>query len=237
MNRLMRADLKRIAGKRGLYVVVSLIFIYLFFNGTKDTSGEQIEFYKSTFSNFGLLFISIPIFLSVYTDEIKSGIMISVIGMGMERKKIVWTKLKDAFVLYCAAYLVLYYDARLINYLAELPVSPKQNAYFLLFCFFCVIKGVGVMALASLVLFLTMSSVGGMLVLFFAGAFGGAVLRAVQSSTGFPVYDFSFLGLLDSSFVDFQNGGFGLGLIPALIYLAAVIAVNIITFDRREMDL
>ena len=237
MNRLMRADLKRILAKPTMYVVVLLLAAFVLFKGASSTSAGQMELYKTLFGNIGLIFLSIPIFLSVYSDEIKSGIMISMIGMGMERRKIVLSKLKDALVLYCGTYLILYAAALTKNITSGLPISPKQNAFLLLFCVFCIIRGVGIMALSSLVLFLTMSAAGGMLVLVLAGAVGSGLLKAIQDKLKLPVYDMSFLGLLDSSFADFQAGSFGFTIIPALVYLAIVIAINVLIFDRREMDL
>ena len=237
MNRLMRADLKRIIAKPIMYVVVLVLALFIFFKDASDTVAGQMSMYKEVFGNLGLIFLSIPIFLSVYSDEIKRGIMISMIGMGMERRNIVATKLKDSCVLYMGSYLVLFVVAMIKNAASGLPVSPKQTAFLLLFCVYCAIRGLGIMALASLFLFLTMSAAGGMLVLVLAGAAGSGLLKAIQDKLKFPVYDMSYLGLLDSSYADFQAGNFGYTIIPALIYLAIVITINIIIFDRREMDL
>ena len=237
MNRLMRADLKRIIAKPSMYVVVLILALFILLKDAADTSAAQMELYKTLFGNIGLIFISIPIFLSVYSDEIKSGIMISMIGMGMERKNIVFSKLKDSFFLYCGTYFILYASAVTKDTLANLPVSPKQNAFLLLYCVYCIIRGLGIMALASLFLFLTMSAAGGMLVLVLAGAVGSGLLKAVQDKFKVPIYDMSYMGLLDSSFADFQAGNIGYTIIPALFYLAVVVAINIAIFDRREMDL
>ena len=237
MNRLMKADLKRIIAKPSMYVIVLILALFILFKGSASTAAGQMELYKSLFGNIGLIFLSIPIFLSVYSDEIKSGIMISMIGMGMARKNIVATKLKDSLVLYIGTYVLLYAAAVTQNSVSGLPVSPKHNLFLLLFCGFCIIRGIGIMALASLFLFLTMSAAGGMLVLVLAGAVGSGLLKMVQDKFKLPVYDFSFLGLLDSSFADFQAGDFGYTIIPALLYLAVVIVINIATFNRREMDL
>ena len=237
MNRLMKADLKRIIAKPSMYVIVLILVLFILFKGAASTAAGQMELYKSLFGNIGLIFLSIPIFLSVYSDEIKSGIMISMIGMGMERKNIVFSKLKDSLVLYCGTYLILYVAALIKNTVSGLPISPKQNAFLLLFCVYSVIRGLGIMALASLVLFLTMSAAGGMLVLVLAGAVGSGLLKAVQDRFKVPIYDMSYMGLLDSSFADFQAGNIGYTIIPALFYLAVVVVINIVIFDRREMDL
>ena len=237
MNRLMKADLKRILAKPGVYVVVALMVIFVLLRRPEDTSSDQFGFYKMLFGNIGLIFASIPIFLSVYSDEIKSGIMISVIGMGMDRKKIVSSKLKDSAVLYSGTYLMLFFAAVIKNSISDLAFTPRQTVFLFVFCIFCVLRGIGIMALASLVLFLTMSSSGGMLVLILAAAAGAGLLNALQDYTNLPVYDFCYMGLLDKAFADFQNGSFGITLIPAMLYLAVVVAINIGTFSRKEMDL
>ena len=237
MNRLIKADLKRIVVKPTVYIVGLIMVILVLTRTASDTSSDQVNFYKAFFNNVGLIFISIPIFLSVYSDEIKSGIMVSIIGMGMDRKKVVLSKLEDALVLYGVTYLLLYITALIKNAMSGLPITPRQNAFLFLFCVFCVIRGIGIMALASLVLFLTFSASGGMLILIVAGAAGAGLLSYIQDNTSIPLYDISYIGLLDKAFVDFQNGSFGVTLLPALAYLAAIIALNIITFDRKEMDL
>ncbi len=237
MNRLVRADLKRIIAKPSLYVVVIIMALIVLFKRPASTAAEHMDFYKLFFNSFGLTFVLIPIYLSVYTDEIKSGIMISVIGMGMSRKSIVRSKLRDSFILLCGTYAILFLTALLKNSIMELPITPTQNAFLLLYCVFCIIRGIGIIALASLVLFLTMSSTGGMLVLIVVGVTAQGILQKLQESTKLPVYDLSYIGLLDDSFAQFQAGNVGGSLIVALFYLLIVIVVNVLTFDRKEMDL
>ena len=237
MNRLVRADLKRIIAKPGLYVVVIIMALVVLFKDTARTAADQMEFYKTFFNQIGLTFVLIPIYLSVYEDEIKSGIMVSVIGMGMSRRRIVRSKLRDSFILLCGTYGILFLAALLKNTISGLPITPRQNAFLLLFCVFCVIRGIGIVALSSLVLFLTMSSSAGMLVLIVTGVCASGILKILQEKTKFPFYDFSYIGLLDDSFAQFQAGNVGGNLIVALFYLLIVVIVNVLTFDRKEMDL
>ena len=148
-----------------------------------------MEFYRTFFNTIGLTFVLIPVYLSVYTDELNSGIMISVIGMGMPRRRVVRSKLTDAFFLLLGTYLILFIAAFIKNCTSNLAITPKQNAFLLLFCMFCVIRGIGIIALSSLVLFLTMSSASGMLVLVLAGATAAGLLKTAQDKLNFPIYD------------------------------------------------
>ena len=237
MRRLISADLKRIVAKPSMYVVVAIMALFVLLKDENDTVTQQMEFYKTFYNTVGLTFVCIPIFLSVYTDEIKSGIMISVIGMGLPRKKIVKAKLRDSFWLLMGSYVVLFLAAVLKDSIVGYAISPKQNAFLFLFCMFCVIRGIGIIALSSLMLFFTMSATGGMLILIMAGISAAGLLKALQEFLKIPVYDFSYVGLLDRSFADFQNGTIGGTLIIALLYLLVVVVINIKTFERKEMDL
>lgn len=111
MNRLVRADLKRIVAKPTLYLVVIIMVIIVMALDPSDTAAQQMEFYRTFFNTIGLTFVLIPVYLSVYTDELNSGIMISVIGMGMPRRRVVRSKLTDAFFLLLGTYLILFIAA------------------------------------------------------------------------------------------------------------------------------
>ena len=69
MNRLIKADLKRIIAKPGIYVIVTLMVLFVLIRKPADTAADQLEFYKVFFNDIGLIFISIPIFLSVYSED------------------------------------------------------------------------------------------------------------------------------------------------------------------------
>ena len=237
MRNLIKADLKRIMGKPGLYVAVVLMLLLILIPRAAASASEQMESYKSLFNVFGLTIVCIPIYLSVYTDELRSGTMITAIGMGLPRHKMVKAKLWVSTILLLGSYLVLYLAAVLKDAASGLVVTPRQNLFLLIYCLFCVIRGVGIFARSSLILFLSMSAAGGMLVLVLAGMASSPLLKGAQQETKFPFYDMSFMGLLDSAYADFQAGGFGGSLVPALIYLGIVIFINVKVFNRKELNL
>ena len=237
MRRLISADLKRILAKPGLYVVVVLMIFFVMTRSSADTAADMINFYHTFFYNIGLTFVCIPIFLSVYADEIKSGTMIVAIGYGMQRSKLVRAKLYDCAILLSGTYLVLFVTGVLKNNLMGLPVTPKQTVFLLVFCIFCVIRGVGIFALSSLVLFASLSVAGGLLTLIIAGATASMILKAIQSYTELPVYNLSYLGLLDAAYNELQAGGISTSLIMPLLYLAVVVFANIKLFNKKELEL
>lgn len=237
MRNLIKADLKRILSKKGLYASLILMILITIFPGSKRSASEQIESYKTLFNTIGLTIMCIPIFLSVYGDELRSGTMITTIGMGLHRHKLVKAKLWVCTILLLGSYIILYGTALFKLYLDDLVITEKQSLFLFIYCLYCVIRGVGIFALSSLVLFVSMSAAGGMLMLVLAGMASSPILKGFQEQLKFPVYDISYMGLLDASFASFQAGGFGGTLIVALIYLAIVIYINVKLFDRKELNL
>ena len=223
--------------KPGLYIVLLFLLLNMLLFGGGDTADDKMSFYKVLFNNVGLTMICIPIYLAVYADELKSGIMISIVGMGLARKKIVKGKLIDCFILIFLSYLLLFLAAYYNNSISDLAITSRQNLTLFIFSMLCVVRAVGVMALSSLVLFLTMSASGGMLVLIITGVAASIMLSSLQDYTSIPFFDYSFVGLLDAALVQFQNRQLMIALLPALIYLIVVVMINVRIFDRKEMNL
>ena len=57
MNRLMKADLKRIIAKPSMYVIVLILVLFILFKDAASTAAGQMELYKSMFGNIGLIFL------------------------------------------------------------------------------------------------------------------------------------------------------------------------------------
>ncbi len=238
MRKLINADLKRVLRKPTFYILIVLAWVSVAAVRNADSAIDQVEGIKSTLGTVGLLSAGIPAFLAVYTDEFRSGVMINVIGRGMSRKKIILAKLIDVGILFLIFYGTMFLIGLFKNVTAGLSVTPKQNFFLAIYCLFCAIKGIGILALASFVAFTAWSPAGGMTILILAGALSGLFLKALQSQFSIPLYDFSYEGLLDSSYAAFAAGNFGWQIIPAIgIYLCGIVALTILFFNRREIDL
>lgn len=238
MRNIVRADLGRIFRKPSFYVFVVLTLIYLATREPADTAADQIEYLKN-YLDFTMLFaISIPVFLGVYSDDFKNGSIINGIGKGLSRKKVVFAKLIDV-----AAVLTIFYSAAFVvalikNMTAGIAVTPKQNLALLLYCLFCVLRGVGFFSFASLVLFLTWNPSGGMATLLILLACARLGLGIVQNKFNIPVYDWSFDGLMEKAYARFVIGDFGWHIIPALlIYIGGAVFLTALVFKKREIDL
>ena len=238
MRKLIRADISRILRKPTFYILVVLSLIMLVVRPSGKTAALQIEGLKTYLNTFPIFGIGIPAFLAIYSDEMKSGKIIDVLGKGLSRKKILIAKLLDVLIILLMFFAAAYIIILIMNTAADIEVTPKQNLNLLMYCAFIIIKIIGFFALASLVVFASWNSAGGMIILILAGTLSSVILQAIQNKLTLPVYDMSYVGLLESSFAGFTAGNFGWQIIPALlVYLGGVIAISIAIFNRKEIEL
>lgn len=238
MINVIRADMGRIFRKRSFYVIVLLVLVFLATRKSQDTAADQIEYMKSYLGSFLLFGVSIPVFLGIYTDDFNSGSVINLIGKGMSRKKVIFAKLFDVVAVLMAFYSVAYVIVLIKNVAAGISVTPKQNLSLLVFTLFCVLRGVGFFAVASLIVFSTWSTSGGMTTLLILLASSRTILLLLQNKFTMPIYDRSFDGLLDASFARFDAGYFGWHIIPAIvIYIGGTVLLSTILFKKKEIDL
>ncbi|MCR5226370.1 MAG: ABC transporter permease subunit [Eubacterium sp.] len=238
MINVIRADIGRVFRKRSFYIIVLLVLVFLATRESQDTAPEQMEYMKSYLSSFLLFGVSIPVFLGIYTDDFNSGSVINLIGKGMSRKKVIFAKLLDVAAVLIAFYSVAYVIILIKNMAAGISVTPNQNLSLLVFTLFCVLRGIGFFAVASLVVFSTWSTSGGMTTLLVLLASSKTILRILQLKFTKPIYDRSFDGLLDSAFARFDAGHFGWNIIPAIvIYIGGTVLLSMILFKKKELDL
>ena len=108
MRNVIRADIERIIRKPSFLCIIALTLIFLATRKSADVAEEQIEYIKEYFNTLLLFAVSIPVFLSIYSDDIKSGSVISLIGNGLSRKKVILAKLIDVTAVLTAYYSVAY---------------------------------------------------------------------------------------------------------------------------------
>jgi ABC-type transport system involved in multi-copper enzyme maturation permease subunit len=238
MRNVIRADIERIIRKPSFLCIIALTLIFLATRKSADVAEEQIEYIKEYFNTLLLFAVSIPVFLSIYSDDIKSGSVISLIGNGLSRKKVILAKLIDVTAVLTAYYSVAYIVALIKNMTAGIAITPKQNLLLLVYTLFCILRGVGFFAVASLIVFVTWSPSGGMTAMLILLAASRMTLMILQQKFTVPIYDYSFDGLLDKSYAKFAVGDFGWHIIPAIvIYIGGAILLTALLFKKKEIDL
>ena len=99
MIRVIRADIRRILKKVMFYIICLIGYLIMFTIKKADTAIDHIELIKIAMVLIGSALFPIAVFIFVYGDEFKAGVIHSIIGRGMSRAKIVTAKYIDCLIL------------------------------------------------------------------------------------------------------------------------------------------
>ena len=237
MRQLIKGDICRILKKKEIYIFAVILYIILFAVKNKDDPEEQMASFKTMVSAIGLLLCIIPVYLTVYGDEIRTGSMQSVIGRGLSRTKVIISKLLDCAILFALMFIVFLLLFYVKNLIFQVALSPRQNLMAFIFVLINCVKAIGYFALASLFLFTSWNVAIGLTSCIMM-VFINVALALVQESMRIPVHDYWIDGLLSSAFNDISVGHFPWKLIiMILVYIIGVLFLTVKIFDRKELDL
>ncbi len=237
MRQLIKGDIARILRKKEIYIFAFILYVILFSVKSKTEVEDQIDSFESMVALIGMLMCLVPVYITVYGDEIRTGSMQTVIGRGMSRRKVIISKLIDCAILFTMMFMVFLLLFFVKNAIAGLTLTPKQNfmasVYVLLTC----IRATGYFAVTGLFLFSSWNVAIGLtacVMLVFANvAFG-----LVQTNMHIPIHDYWIDGLVSSAYNDLLIGDFPWKLIAMVaIYIVGAVIITIKIFDRKELDL
>ena len=238
MRRMIRADIRRILKKVMFYGIALIAYIIMFTIKKEDTALDQMETIQMAMELIGSGLFPIAVFIFVYGDELKAGVIHSIIGRGLSRSKVVAAKYIDCLILLLAYLIPLLLIAFLKNSMSGLPISPKQSLDLFWDFVFMYVRAAGYMAFGSMGLFLTVSVAGGMVTLIVFMMVIADCLKTVQGHLPVHVYDLYFEGLVDKAQANFMIGKAPWQLVPAIgIYIIAVLFLTGKLFERKELDL
>ncbi len=108
----MRADLVRVLKKGSFRTMLIITMILVAATGLPSIVGakENTDTYFAfitMLNNFSNLFIGIPVFLAVYSDDFKSRAMQTVIGFGVSRSKLIICRLLEVIIIVAMCYAIL----------------------------------------------------------------------------------------------------------------------------------
>ena len=237
MRKLIKGDINRILRKKEIYIFAAILYIILFAIKNKTEVEEQIDTFESMVAVIGMLFCLIPVYLTVYGDEIRTGSMQCVIGRGMSRRKVIISKLLDCAILFTMMFLGFLLMFFIKNLIAGITLSPRQNLMAFIFVLITCVKATGYFALASLFLFTSWNVAIGLTSCIMM-VFVNIALVLVQDNMHIPVHDCWIDGLLNSAYNDITLGHFPWKLIVMiLVYIVGILFLTARIFDRKELDL
>ncbi len=240
MRRLIRADLRRILAKPRFYIC-PLIFFVLFIYGLMKEPVEYDSYYASLeiqLSYINPFVILLPVFTCVYGDELRSGTIITAIGRGLSRTRVILAKFIDTLVLslaFCVFFLLMdqiTFD-RFSVVLTKIQILRVFSVYAASW-----LQVVGFCAFAAIFVYLTWNSSVGLVAGLLSIAFSKMILDWLQSHTHLPFYDITFMGQADLARRQFDAGNMWVHhLFFVLLWYALILTASALIFNRKELEL
>ncbi|MBQ7583111.1 MAG: hypothetical protein IJT24_00735 [Lachnospiraceae bacterium] len=237
MRQLIKGDIARILRKKEIYIFSVILYVILFAVRSKTDVEDQIDLFQMMVTMIGVLCCTIPVYLTVYGDEIRTGSMQIVIGRGMSRRKVIVSKLIDCIILFTLMFMIFLLLFYVKNAIAHLSFTPKQNLMAFVFVLITCIRATGYFAMAGLFLFSSWNIAIGLTACVMM-VFITIALNLVQQNMHIPVHDFWIDGLVASSYNDIMIGNFPWKLFLMIaVYIVGVVFITAKIFDRKELDL
>lgn len=238
MIHLIRADLRRVLKRPTLYIFAGLMMIFIIFAGWSEDAMAQMSTEKNTTAYLVAIMASVPILITLYGDDFKSGSMIMVIGRGISRTKLLVSKLITSSILLLGYYLIAFGEYTIFHtYLIKANYSSQQTLLTILMIFLGWFRNVALFAFASILMYAFWSVAAGLISILALIAFLRILLMSLNKSGGFGVYDLTTDGLIDSAYKAMLSGDFPYQLIIVAVYFAVFIIAGSLFFKRKELDL
>ncbi len=240
MRRLIRADIRRILLKIGFYVLPAIYLLISISDTQKGDYGFEDMYQANQFTYKYMIsyFAIIPVFMSVYADELRSGAWVVAIGRGMSRRKIVMAKFLDGTILTILLY-AFFFALDVVGMARHMitPTALQMERAVLLNVASC-LKAISFMGFASVFVYLTWNASVGIIVEIIATAFSEMALGWVQEQFRIPMLDMSFIGQVDQACANFAAGrSCVLQFAVVIVYVAAFILISMALYGRKELEL
>ena len=223
-------------------IIAFFIFSYLaveFGAVTTDVNAATYieSLHKYAEKGYMLLILSIPIFLVVYSDEVSSHSMQCIVGRGVSRRKILWAKLIDCFVLtgiIFAVYMTLQYFLAQSN--PNVRFSANQTKVYIAYALICVLKIVAAASFSMMVMFITNSTAIGVFCVILFTTISPNIMSLLYVK-GITVMNFSYDMILLRGMNNLAAGVPAWELIPwSAVYIFGAWLITYLFFRRKEFD-
>ena len=236
MISLMKADLRRVLRRPTLYIFAALMLLFSILGGLSEDAMEQLSVEKNVTAYFIAIMSSVPILITLYGDDFRSGSIITVIGRGVSRTKLLISKLITSSVLLLGFYLLAAVEFFVFHtFLLKCDYSPKQTGLFLLIMFLGWVRNVALFAFASILMYALWNVAAGIITILGLVAFLRIGLMALDKAG--TLYSLTTDGMIDKGYTAVMSGGFPYQFIFVAVYLVVFIVVGSLFFKRKELDL
>ena len=247
MRRLIRADLRRILGKKSVVILFIIMLLFIFSRVSLMYALYEIPFVavKELMNSLRSvnLVLGVIIFNGIYSDDFRSMSYVSAIGRGIPRVKVLLAKLMDVIIICLVMYGIITLIMTGFLRIAGCNLNYTLSLAWFSSIFVSIYKNVGYIALASMFLYITNNiplSLIILVLLHILMPFSTAAIEYISFLKPLHLNRINYAGLADNAVADFMFGMILPGTIKLMIglvlYLGIVILVTRILFDKKELE-
>ena len=122
---------------------------------------------------------------------------------------------------------------RLDNVQKSYGISRRQMAMAIIAIWLRALRFFGYICFSAMIMFIANSTALGIIVCVAFAMVFRLLFVAITRLGGIAVYDYTIDGLLDWAYRSIEAGGYGLQIIPVLLYILAAVAVTVFFFSRK----
>ncbi len=248
MRNLLRADLSRFVRRKKMYIFFVLVVVYGLINALymmvkmMDTSYNYVMGMAYGVEGLAVVF-SYLIFFTAYTEDYKSMTLITVIGKGYPRMKVVLSKLLDVVIVSVAVTLIYGCITAGVGLAIGQRPLPDEVTYYVVYSLFNVFFMVGMVTFASIGIYATGSTAFSFLVLtvvLFTNDQLSGLISITPIIKSLHLERILFMNVLRDGFSDVMlgNAAKGLGIMCAglAVYVGLSLVAIYLIFDKKELD-
>ena len=241
MPGMILADLRRIMRKKGFYITLLILLIFLLLDKVGTALVDADEVINRDMRRTGGIYILIPlifIILSVFGDDERSRTPLSLIGCGITRQALIIGKMIDGTVLMCIYFVlaapVKYGMIRLLG----VPLSDRQIRLLMFFHAFCFLRAIACLALSMLAFVLLESLIPANITAVMVSLFTSNIFRLVQTVYHIDIFRATSLGLVEEAHANLSVGNMPWQLLPLFIfYICLPVLAAALVYRNKELEL
>ncbi|MBR4575467.1 MAG: ABC transporter permease [Lachnospiraceae bacterium] len=249
MKNLIKGDIMRIMRKKSLWVafiaalIVNVLMIMFYLFSMNNSSLNYVMGNLDGMGDIGGMVIGIAVFLAVYNDDFKSMTIISIIGRGNSRLRIIIAKFINSVIITLILYAVFALQVLVMTKVIGMELLPDERVALCLGVFRGIYITIGYVTMAAIVIYATGNNAFSvfMLVMFYL-----IIPNVLPFASNLPVVRnihierYDYCGLCSNGLSNIILGmtfrGVMILILAFIIYVGASIAIICKVFNKKELD-
>jgi len=239
MIRLIHGEIYRILRKRAMYFYFGIVFLGFILVAYISSGREEQWFLSDANEFFSLLPIIVGayVFTSVYTDDLASKSINTIVGYGLNKAKIIFAKfiLMLIFNAVIFALLTLVYSG---VYAFRHEIPPNQFGGLLTAALGCWLVTVVWTALSSIIVY-GLQHVPFAIVAYFLLSFNiiTMLISVVADQLGYKIDEYLPFYITSNIIIAITEGGdLATPIVRYAVYIALSVVLSILAFNKKEME-